>query len=572
MSPTASQLELSRRRFVAYFAGLGLTSAVLPELLWARLQEEEAPRVTREMLDEAESLAGLEFSDEERDLMLEGLNEQLDAYETLRNVELPNGVPPALYFNPVPPGRTIEREAGEARRSRGPAERAPSDLEQLAFWPLTRLARLIESRRVSSVALTEMYLGRLKRYGPKLECVISLTEERALEQARRADAEIAAGRYLGPLHGIPWGAKDLLAVKGYRTTWGAMPYKEQRIDEDATVVKRLERAGAVLVAKLTLGALAWGDVWYDGKTRNPWNYEQGSSGSSAGSAAATAAGLVGFGIGSETWGSIVSPSTRCGTTGLRPTFGRVSRHGAMALSWSMDKIGPICRSVEDCALVFDAIYGPDGQDLAVIDVPFSWDAELDIRRLRIGYVKSAFEEEREEQEEWKGFDEQTLEVLRSLGLELVPIALPELPISALSFILGAEAAAAFDELTRSNRDDELVRQVKDAWPNVLRQSRLIPAVEYIQANRVRTLAMQAMAQIMSEIDVYVIPSFGGDNLLLTNLTGHPCVVLPNGFREDLTPTSITFCGRLFGEAETLAVARAYQEATDFHRQHPTLQT
>ncbi len=361
-------------------------------------------------------------------------------------------------------------------------------------------------------------------------------------------------------------------MKDYRTTWGAMPYKDRVIEEDATVVERLEEAGAVLVAKLTLGALAWGDVWYGGKTRNPWNYEQGSSGSSAGPASATAAGLVGFAIGSETWGSIVSPATRCGVTGLRPTFGRVSRHGAMALSWSMDKLGPICRSVEDCALVLDAIYGPDGKDLSVVDVPFTWNADLDVKRLRIAYVKSAFEREREEQEEWKSFDETMLDVLKSMGLDLVPMELPDMPISALSFILSAEAGAAFDELTRSNRDDELVRQIENAWPNVFRQSRFIPAVEYINANRVRTQAMQAMSEIMEDIDVYVTPSFGGGNLLLTNLTGHPCVVLPNGFRSDGTPTSITFMGTLFGEAETLAVAKAYQDATDFHLKHPTLLT
>jgi Asp-tRNA(Asn)/Glu-tRNA(Gln) amidotransferase A subunit family amidase len=572
MTCTATQHELTRRRFLAYFAGLGLSSTLLPGVLWARLQEQEEPKISKEMLEDAERIAGLEFTDEERELLLRGVNGQLESYETLRTVELANSVPPALVFNPVPAGMTVDRTRRPSRRSRVRVDSVPSDVEELAFWPVTHLSQLIESRRVSSLDLTQMYLSRLKKYGPKLECVITLTEELALEQARRADGEIAAGRYRGPLHGIPWGAKDLLAVRGYKTTWGAMPYEYQVIDEDATVVKRLEEAGAVLVAKLTLGALAWGDVWYGGRTRNPWNYEQGSSGSSAGSAASTAAGLVGFAIGTETWGSIVSPCNRCGTTGLRPTFGRVSRHGAMALSWSMDKIGAICRSVEDCALVFAAIYGPDGRDRSVVDAPFDWDAELDIKRLRLGYVKSAFEEEREEQEEWKRFDAATLETLGSLGLDLVPIELPDLPVGALSFILNAEAAAAFDDLTLSNRDDLMVRQVANAWPNVFRHARLIPAVEYIKANRVRTLAMQAMAEIMSEIDVYVCPSYGGDNLLLTNLTGHPCVVLPNGFREEGTPTSITFMGKLFGEAEVLALARAYQEATDFHLRHPTLET
>jgi Asp-tRNA(Asn)/Glu-tRNA(Gln) amidotransferase A subunit family amidase len=562
--------QLTRRSFVAYFSGLGLSSTLLPGVLWARLQDEEEPRITKEMLEDAERVAGVEFTDEERDLMLRGLNDNLESYERLREVELPNAVAPALYFNPLTVGASVDVPRRPSRRSAVRVDGAPSDLEELAFRPVTHLAALVEARLVTSEDLTRMYLGRLKQYGPKLECVITLTENLALEQARRADAEIAAGRYKGPLHGIPWGAKDLLAVPGYKTTWGAMPYKDQVIEESATVVKRLEEAGAVLVAKLTLGALAWGDVWYGGKTRNPWDYEQGSSGSSAGSASATAAGLVGFAIGTETWGSIVSPSTRCGTTGLRPTFGRVSRHGAMALSWSMDKIGPICRSVEDCALVFDAIYGPDGLDLSVVDAPFNWDAELDVRSLRIGYVKSAFENEREEQEEWKRFDQATLESLSDMGFDLTPIELPDLPIGAMSFILNAEAAAAFDELTRTSQDDLLVRQIRNAWPNVFRQSRLIPAVEYIQANRARTLAMQAMAEIISEIDVYVVPSFGGSNLLLTNLTGHPCVVLPNGFREDGTPTSISFIGRLFGEAETLAVARAYQEATEFHLRRPTL--
>ncbi len=571
MAFTNAEVELTRRRFIAYFSSIGLSSTLLPGVLWAQVQDEAEPKISKEMLADAEAIAGLQFTDEERELMLRGLNSNLEDYEALRTVELSNDVPPALYFNPLPAGASVMTSERPMRRSRVRVERVPSDIEELAFWPVTHLSRLIESRRLSSLDLTTMYLGRLERYGPKLECVITLTEDVALEQARRADDEIARGLYRGPLHGIPWGAKDLLAVKGYKTTWGAMPYKDQVIEENAAVVERLEAAGAVLVAKLTLGALAWGDVWYGGKTRNPWNREQGSSGSSAGSAAATAAGLVGFAIGTETWGSIISPCTRCGTTGLRPTYGRVSRVGAMALSWSMDKIGPIARSVEDCALVFDAIYGPDGRDLSVVDAPFAWDAELDPRDLRVGYVKSAFDADREEQEEWKRLDEATLQTLGSLGLDLTPIELPDLPIGAMSFILNAEAAAAFDELTRSNRDDLLVRQIRNAWPNVFRQSRLIPAVEYIQANRVRTLAMQAMEEIMSHVDVYVVPSFGGSNLLLTNLTGHPCVVLPNGFREDGTPTSISFIGRLFGEADTLAVARTYQEATDFHLKRPQLE-
>ncbi len=499
--------------------------------------------------------------------MLEGLKEQLGNYEGIRKVSLANGVPPAILFNPIPAGMKFETKRMQIRNS-SPGKVAVSDnLEDLAFYSVSQLGELIRTKKITSEQLTRMYLARLKKYGPKLECVITLNEDGALRQAKRADTEIAAGRYRGPLHGIPYGAKDLLATKGIRTTWGSVPYKDQMIDEDATVIQRLENAGAVLVAKLTMGELAWGDVWYGGKTRNPWNYEQGSSGSSAGSASSTAAGLVGFSIGTETWGSIVSPSTRCGTTGLRPTYGRVSRHGAMALSWSMDKIGPICRTVEDCTLVFAAIYGPDGKDQTVYDVPFNYNPVIKLNNLRIGYLKSDFDSVKEGKE----FDDQALSVLRKLGASLVPIELPKYPVNDLSIILTAEAGAAFDELTRSGKDDLLVRQIKDAWPNVFRLSRFIPAVEYIQANRIRNLLIQDMAALMKDVDMYVAPSFQGNNLLLTNLTGHPCVVVPNGFSDKGTPTSITFMGRLFGEAQLLAVAKQYQDATDFHLKHPTLQ-
>ena len=383
-----------------------------------------------------------------------------------------------------------------------------------------------------------------------------------MEAAKRADDEIAHGKYRGPLHGMPYGAKDLLAVTGTRTSWGAMPYKDQEIDDTATVIRKLDEAGAVLIVKTTLGALAWGDVWYGGMTRNPWNTEQGSSGSSAGSASATAAGLVPFAIGTETWGSIVSPSTVCGTTGLRPTFGRVSRAGAMALSWSMDKIGPICRSVEDCAIVFDAIRGADGIDPAVADGPFAYRPAVKLSSLRIGYVASLFEEDYPNKER----DNATLDKLRELGAKLEPIELPAIDVTPLACILSAEAAAAFDDLTRSNRDDLMVRQIRNAWPNTFRAARFIPAVEYIQANRIRTRVMREMEKL--PVDVYLTPSFGGDNLLLTNLTGQPCVVLPNGFDEKNEPTSITFMGRLYGDATVLAVAKAYQDATGFNRKHP----
>jgi Asp-tRNA(Asn)/Glu-tRNA(Gln) amidotransferase A subunit family amidase len=350
-------------------------------------------------LARAAGVIGLEFTGDEREMMAQGMEDLRKDYQKIREIPLDNGVPPAILFNSVPPGHAVEIRALAPKRSEVTLPPIPADLEELAFLPVTHLSEMIRQRKVTSTQLTKMYLERLKRLGPKLECVVTLTEDLALDQAARADREIAAGKYRGPLHGIPWGAKDLLSVKGYPTTWGAAPYKDQVIDLDATVVERLEEAGAVLVAKLTLGALAYGDVWFGGKTRNPWNLEQGSSGSSAGPAAATAAGLVGFTIGSETWGSIVSPSTRCGTTGLRPTFGRVSRHGAMALSWSMDKLGPICRTVEDCALVFDAIRGPDGQDLTVTGLPFAWNADLDIGGLRVGYAKALFEAPLDEDEE-----------------------------------------------------------------------------------------------------------------------------------------------------------------------------
>ncbi len=515
----------------------------------------------------AEKLAGLSFTDAERDSMQSDLADYLKGYEAVRGVAVANSVPPALVFrargaavvnSPDRPAPARQR----VRLDKPTHNKRPQNLEEVAFWPVRDLAELIRTKQVTSVELTTMYLDRLKKYGPKLECVVSLTEARALEKARQADDEIKKGNYRGPLHGIPYGAKDLLAVKGTQTTWGSNAYKDQTIDETATVIEKLDDAGAVLVAKLTLGELAWGDVWFGGMTRNPWDLEQGSSGSSAGSASATSAGLVAFAIGTETWGSIVSPSTRCGTTGLRPTFGAVSRAGAMALAWSMDKIGPICRSVDDCAIVFDVIRGADGVDPAAVDADFAYTPTAQLKGTRIGYVKAMFEEDYPNKER----DNATLDELRALGAELVPIELPKLPISPLACILTAEAAAAFDDLTRSNRDDLLVRQIKNAWPNVLRGGRFIPAVEYIQANRVRWMLMEEMEKL--PVDVYVTPAFGGDNLLLTNLTGQPCVVLPNGFSDKGTPTSITFMGRLFGEGALLAVANAYQDATDFDEKHP----
>lgn len=558
---------LDRRRFLA----LATTGAAAPAgLLFG--EEVKGDGITTQDLAAAGKIVGLEFTEEERKLMLEDLQEQREDYRKLREVHLDNSVPLALRFDPDPQGAPAPpAQAGPFRWSEPAPGAVPANPEELAFWPVARLAPLVREGKVRSVDLTRMYLDRLKRLDLKILAVVTLTEERALEAAERADREIAGGTYRGPLHGIPWGAKDLLATRGYRTTWGSVPFKEQVIEEDAAVVERLDRAGAVLAAKLSLGELAMGDVWFGGMTRNPWNLEQGSSGSSAGSAAATVAGGVGFAIGSETLGSIVSPCTRTGATGLRPTFGRVPRTGAMALCWSLDKLGPICRSVEDCAAVFDAIHGADGRDATAVDRPFAWDPAVDVRKLRVGYVKAAFEAKPQEgREEWHALDLAALEDLRKLGVDLKPIELPALPVGPLILIITAESAAAFDELTRSGQDDSLVRQTRDAWPNSFRAGQTIPAVAYIQANRVRTLLMREMARITADLDAYVCPTYGGGNLLLTNLTGHPAVVLPNGFRKDGTPTSITFTGKLWGEGAVLALAKAYQDATGFHRRTPAL--
>ena len=522
--------------------------------------------ITGNTVAEASKIIGLEFTEAERDSMIEDLENAREDYQAIRELKLPNSVSPSLVFNPVPPGKTFNHIREPISWDVPSDVTLPDNRSDLAFYTVKELASLIKHRKITSRELTEFFIDRLQRYDDTLHAVVTLTEERALEQAEKLDKEMEAGNYRGPLHGIPYGLKDLFAVEGYKTTWGAGPFKEQTLDITATVAQRLDEAGAVLVAKTTLGALAWGDVWFGGKTRSPWNPERGSSGSSAGSAAATAAGLVPFAIGTETLGSIVSPSSRTGTTGLRPSFGRVSRHGAMALSWSMDKVGPITRSVEDAAIVFNAIYGPDGHDQSLVDLPFNYKQQADLGNLRIGYLKSAFDRDYYNHEH----DSATLAVLRELGAELIPMELPDYPAGELSFILSAEGAAAFDQLTLTGKDDNMVRQVRNAWPNVFRAARFIPAVEYIQANRAREVLIQKMDSVMQNVDVYLSPAFGGSNLVLTNLTGHPSVVLPNGFNDNGEPTSITFMGGLFDEATLLAVAKKYQQATGFHKQHPEL--
>jgi Asp-tRNA(Asn)/Glu-tRNA(Gln) amidotransferase A subunit family amidase len=536
----------------------------------ASAQSTNTNTISRQTIIETEKLLGLEFTDRKRDQLLPNLRAQPQRIENLRKLAITNAIPPAVWFNPLPTGFKPESKRAAFKPADPGKVKLPASDDDLAFLSVSELGALIKSRQLTSERLTRLYLERLKKYGPHLDCVVTLTGDLALAQARRADAELRRGKYRGPLHGIPYGAKDLLAVRGYKTTWGSVAYKDQVIEADAEVIQRLEAAGAVLVAKLTLGELALGDVWFAGTnhvTKNPWNLKQGSSGSSAGSASATSAGLVAFAIGSETLGSIVSPCTRCGVTGLRPTFGRVPRTGAMALSWTMDKLGPICRTAEDCALVFRAILGPDGADLSVLDAPFNYDAKQNLSKLRIGWLKADFESA--PASPGRTNNAATLDTLRALGVKLIEVELPKLAGLDSSLILNVEAAAAFDELTRSGRDDLLVLQ--NAWPQTFRRARFVPAVEYLQANRARWLLVQAMAKVFEKVDVVVAPTHDGSNLLISNLTGHPAVVVPNGFTGTNTPTAITFMGRLFGEAGALRVAKAFQDATDFHKKRPPVE-
>ncbi len=571
--PGPDRLGWNRRRFLTGLSGVGLGGTLLPGVLTACAGD--AGEITVSMLREAQELAGLDLGDEELGKVAERLNGEgslREAFEGLREPELHNHTPPSFVFHPLPPGKAMPELTGGMAPSRPEVER-PSSETDLAFLPVTHLARLVETRQVSSMELTELYLARLERFDPELHCVVNLTPDIARRQAEQADAEIAAGNYRGPLHGIPWGAKDLLAVRGTKTTWGASPYREQEIDEDSTVYRKLTEAGAVLVAKLTMGALASGDRWFGGRTRNPWNTEQGSSGSSAGPGSATAAGLVGFSIGTETRGSIISPSTRNGISGHRPTFGRVSRAGAMALSWTMDKIGPMCRSAEDCALVFEAIRGADGLDRAVQDPPFLWDAAADPAALRVGYHRAFVEDEIEDDpEDAEGTAQRranqantraAIEALEAAGITIRPFELPDFGIGSLGFVLTTESAAAFDALTRSG-DDRMMREPPEEsrWPDTFRVQRFAPAVEYIQAMRQRTRIMTEFDAALGDLDLFI-----GSSLGLTNLTGHPEVAVPNGYHEG-SPTSLRFTGKLYGDTEVLTMAHAYQQVTDFHLRRP----
>jgi Asp-tRNA(Asn)/Glu-tRNA(Gln) amidotransferase A subunit family amidase len=643
-------MTLDRRAFLNACSRAGITSALMPGILYtlaAQAQQTapssskpELPKITPEMIDQAAMLGGVgPFTDEQKKMMLEGLNEQRSGYDQIRALKIPNSVAPAYVFHPqaaaVPPAPHVYDPIDSTNcaligtggvivsNAYGPPTEIPiqltgDEIEELAFASLPDLGVKLSTRQVTSVALTQMFIARLKRYDSRLHFMITLTDERALRQAKAADEEIARGNYRGPLHGIPWGAKDLLAVRGYPTTWGAGGFEHQFFDEDATVVQRLDAAGAVLVAKLTTGQLAMNDKWFGGRTRNPWNPAQGSSGSSAGPASAVSAGCVPFAIGSETLGSISSPCTRCGDTGLRPTFGLVPRTGAMALSWTMDKLGPIARSVEDCALVLEAISGPDGQDSAAYPADFWWNPSFDWKNFHIGYLKSAFDEpgplkfrepasnetaeEKEKREEHnkalregrarrdydRRYDLAALERMRSMGANLIPIELPKFPWDSMAFLLMAEAAAAFDDLTITGRDKLLTANGPEDWPNIFRIARFYPAVEYIQANRARTLAIRQVSELFEKVDIIVTPSSGAQ-LTATNLTGHPALILPNGFRGDDapkppaienddddnvggpgTPVSLTFLAGLYEEQKLIAFAHAYQQATGFHKLHPKL--
>ena len=560
----------SRRRFLKSVPAAVGAAVAVP----ARAQQ--APRITREALECGEALTGVDFEPAESELMLNLVNTNREHYEAIRRVELPPETEPAFSFRPPRPamnGKAVRRSS-DGRRVAG-ARVAPR-IEDLAFQPAATLGQLIAARAVSSSDLTRMYLDRLKRFDERLTCVITLTEALALEQAAQADAELKAGRSRGPLHGVPYGVKDLFATRGIRTTWGAKPYEDQVFDYDSTTVERLREAGAVLLAKLTTGELAVGDLWFGGRTKNPWNPETGSSGSSAGPAAAVAAGLVGFAIGTETGGSIVSPASTCGVVGLRPTYGRISRHGCMTLRWTLDKVGALARTVEDCALVLSAVHGSDGRDETVADLPFTWTPAPRLEGVRLGYVRREFDappdnasaEDRARWQARRAVLAATLDVFREAGASIEPIALPDLPAQSLYSILNAEAGAMFDDLVRSGRVRELAGKAANHRANQLRASRYIPAVEYIRAQRVRTLLGQRMNALFANIDAFIAPPSSG-SVTMTNLTGHPAVVLKSGFVDGM-PEAVMVTGRLFDEAAILRVAHAYERSTPWRDRHPSL--
>jgi Asp-tRNA(Asn)/Glu-tRNA(Gln) amidotransferase A subunit family amidase len=583
-----TQLDETRRRFLAHFTTIGLGTTLAPGIVWARMQDAGTQTITLEMITEALKLSGIELTEAERKDMVSAANQNLARYRELRAIHIPNDVSPPFHFSAIVPGMHVDKAKQPFVLSAPPAVKRPKNLEDAAFWPVRHLAELIRTRQVTSLELTEMYLTRLHRYNDLLNNVVTFLDDYGRAEAKRADAEIAAGRSKGPLHGIPWGAKDIISVKGFKTTWGSPAFKEQSFDYDASVVEMLRDAGAVLIAKLATGELAGGDQWFNGQTRNPWDPSQGSSGSSAGPSSATAAGCVGFGIGTETSGSILSPAARCGLAGLRPTFGRISRYGVMALSWTQDRLGPLCRYAEDCAIVMQAIAKPDGRDMSVSDIPFNWNAQTDIRKLRVGCITESFDELTNAAA--KANAQQALDTLKSLGVAtLLPVAVPDMPTNLGG--LGVESTVFFDEHARAGR-------MKEARGGGRPNGRIIPAVEYLQSQRVRMMMMMQLAEATSHVDVYVVASNnngtsgaargggrGGPETTtieparpqtptqrhfnMANLACYPAINVPNGFSETGSPTNMTFFGRPFGELPILALAKAYQDAAKFHLKRPS---
>ena len=573
---------------MTHFAGIGLGSTLALGIIWARMQDAGEKKITLAMVADAMKLSGLDYTEDELKAMVDSANQNLARFEEIRAVHIPNDVSPPFHFSAIVPGIEVSKTRLPFRLSPAPAVKRPANLEDVAFWPVRHLAELVRTRQVTSLELTEMYLARLHRYNGLLNNVVTFLDDYGRAEAKRADAEIAAGRYKRPLHGIPWGAKDIISVKGYKTTWGSPAFKEQVFDYDASVIEMLRDAGAVLIAKLTTGELASGDQWFGGQTKNPWNPTQGSSGSSAGPSSATAAGCVAFGIGTETSGSILSPSARCGLAGLRPTFGRISRYGVMALSWTQDRLGPICRYAEDCAIVMQAVAKPDGRDMSVSDVPFNWNAHLDVKKLRVGYIKESFDELTNASAKQNA--EQTLETLRSIGVtKFVPLTVPDAPANVSG--LGVESLVFFDEHARAGR-------MKEARGGGRPNGRLVPAVEYLRAQRVRMMMMMKLADATANFDVYIVASnntggppagsgrAGGQGRGATtgepprpqtpaqrhsnmaNLACYPAINIPNGFADTGSPTNVTFFARPFAEMELLALAKGYQDAAGFHLKRP----
>lgn len=546
-----------KKQLSLFLLGLGLSF-----YLFAQPRKDSSLR----FLQDVAALNDLNFTQAEADSLQANVLFYKSIYQRMHR-ELPkNDLAFPFAFNPAPYGLAVPTKQQTILWDLPADVSVPKDKAKLAFYTVAQLASLIRAKKITSVELTEFFLNRLKKWGDTLECVITLTEDLAMKEAQEADAKLKRGVYLGPLHGIPYGLKDLFAVKGYKTTWGTTPYKDQVIDEDSYVYTKLKKAGAVLCAKLSLGSLAYDNRWFGGFTRNPWNLQQGSSGSSAGSAAAVAAGLLPFAIGTETLGSIVSPSTRCGATGLRPTFGTVSRSGGMVLCWSLDKAGPISRSAEDNAIVYRYLKGTDGKDYGSVDHTFNYNPKRDLKKLRIAYAENYFRRLPKDAMEWS-----VLETFKAMGAEAKPVVFPDTafyPFNIVSLVLNAESAAAFDELTRTDRDSLIERQDKAFWPNTFRSARYIPAVEYINANRYRSRLCQQVQNFMKDYDVLIVPTFAGSQLAITNLTGNPVVCLPMGFNQRGLPQSITFIGNLYDEASILEAAKAYQNKTEHHKKHP----